>query len=144
MLRQLYECILPYKKKVPAAGRLPASQGWGHIKMGLGPQLAQRKKIRVRRGNMWLIPSCHQWILKIFSHSVKWFVNHNGGTVKISSYFLGWEESRQFKSGVVSHQCPVKPRGGRYSVAFSSPRFPVLRMSHSSCVIYASFSILKV
>lgn len=43
-LRQLYKCILPYMKKVPAAGRQPASPGWGRIKMGLGPQLVQRKR----------------------------------------------------------------------------------------------------
>lgn len=70
-----------------------------------------RKKIRVRRGNMWLIPSCHQWILKIFSHSVKLFVNHNGGTVQISSYFLGHGVTGEFKCGLVSHQCPVRPPG---------------------------------
>lgn len=145
-LRQLYKCILPYKKNVPAAACISAM---GPYKDGIkAPARAAKKKIRVRRRNMWLILSCHQWILKIFSHSVKWFVNHNGATVKISSYFLGQEESGQFKCGVVSHQCPARQPwfvcGGRYFVPFSSPWFPMLRMSHSSSVIYASFSDFKV
>lgn len=44
----------------------------GPYKDGIrAPARAAKKKIRVRRGNMRLIPSCHQWILKIFNHSVK-------------------------------------------------------------------------
>lgn len=60
---------------------------------------------------MWLIPFCHQWILKIFSRSVKLFVNHNGGTVKISSYFQGQEVTREFKWGIVSYQSLIRPQG---------------------------------
>lgn len=45
---------------------------------------------------MWSMPFCHQWILRIFSCFVKLFVNHNGGTVNISSYFHGQEVIRQW------------------------------------------------
>lgn len=51
---------------------------------------------------MWLIPFCHQWILKIFSCSVKLFINHNGGTVEIRFNFQDQEVAREFKWGIVS------------------------------------------
>lgn len=60
---------------------------------------------------MQLIPFCHQWILKISSHSFKLFVNHNGGIVKISFNFQGQEVSREFKWGIVSYQSPTRPQG---------------------------------
>lgn len=52
---------------------------------------------------MQLIPLCHQWILKIFSCSVKLLVNHNGGTVKIGFDFQGQEVSGEFNQGIVSY-----------------------------------------
>lgn len=51
---------------------------------------------------MWLIPFCHQWILKSFSCSVKLFINHNGGTVEIRFNFQDQEVAREFKWGIVS------------------------------------------
>lgn len=60
---------------------------------------------------MQLIPPCHQWILKIFSCSVKLLVNHNGGTVKIGFDFQGQEVSREFNRGIVSYQSLIRPQG---------------------------------
>lgn len=60
---------------------------------------------------MWLIPFCHQWILKIFGRSVKLFVNHNGGTVKTSFNFQGQEVTREFKWVIVSYQSLIRPQG---------------------------------
>lgn len=89
---------------------------WGLIlkpyKDGIRVQVyTARKKIESLEGNMWLIPFCHQWILKVFSRSVKIFVNHNGGTVKISSVFQGQEVSREFKWGIVSYHSLIRPQG---------------------------------
>lgn len=55
-----------------------------------------RKKIESLEENMWLIPFCQRWILKIFSCPIKLFVNHNGATVQICFNFQGQEVSREF------------------------------------------------
>lgn len=116
-LRLLNKCTSPCGG-VPAAGWQPVCEcfWWGLIlgpyKDGIRAQAyTTRRKIESLEGNMWLIPFCHQWILKIFSRSVKLFVNHNGGTVEISFNFQGQEVSREFKWGIVSYQSLVRAKG---------------------------------